>query len=103
VIAERTDVLKVPNAALRFQPPGAEPQAVRLRQDATGAEKVGRVWILDAQGRPEPRPLTLGIADDTSSEVLSGDLQAGQEVITGVLSAATRASSAPPGFGLARF
>jgi HlyD family secretion protein len=99
VIAERTDVLKVPNAALRFQLPGAEPQAVRPRQDATGAGRPGRVWILDAQGRPEPRPLTLGIADDTNTEVLAGDLPAGQEVITGVLAAAARSSSALPGFG----
>jgi HlyD family secretion protein len=103
VIAERADVLKVPNAALRFQPPAVEPQAVRLRQDATGAGRPGGVWILDAQGRPELRPLTLGVADDTYTEVLSGDLQAGQEVITGVLTAAARASSAPPGFGPARF
>jgi HlyD family secretion protein len=99
VIAERTDVLKVPNAALRFQPPGAEPLTVRPRQDATEAARPGRVWILDAHGRPEPRPLTLGIADDIYTELLSGDLQVGQEVITGVLAAATRSSSAPPGFG----
>jgi HlyD family secretion protein len=103
VIAERADVLKVPNAALRFQPPGAEPQAVRLRQDATGAGRPGGVWILDVQGRPEPRPLTLGIADDTSTEVLSGELQTGQEVITGVLAAGTRSSSTAPGFGPPRF
>jgi HlyD family secretion protein len=102
VIAERTDVLKVPNAALRFQPPGTEPPAVRLELGGTGAGRPGRVWILDAQARLQPRPLTLGIADDTYTEVLSGDLQAGQEVITGVLTATTRPGSAPPGFGLPR-
>jgi HlyD family secretion protein len=99
VIAERPDVLKVPNAALRFQLPGAGPQATGAQPGATEVGRPGRVWTLDARGRPEPRPLTLGIADDTSTEVLSGDLQAGQEVITGLVTAASRSSSAPPGFG----
>jgi HlyD family secretion protein len=103
VIAERTDVLKVPNAALRFQLPGAERPAVEPRRDAPTAGRRGQVWVLTAEGRPEPRELVLGIADDTSTEVLSGDLNAGQEVITGLLTAAPRPSAAPPGFGPPRF
>jgi HlyD family secretion protein len=103
VIAERTDVLKVPNAALRFQLPGAERPSVEPRRDAPTAGRRGQVWVLTAEGRPEPRELVLGIADDTSTEVLSGDLNAGQEVITGLLTAAPRPSAAPPGFGPPRF
>jgi HlyD family secretion protein len=103
VIAERTDVLKVPNAALRFQLPGTERPAVEPRQETPTAGRHGQVWVLTAEGRPEPRELGLGIADDTYTEVLSGDLHAGQEVITGLLTAATRPSAALPGFGPPRF
>jgi len=103
VIAERTDVLKVPNAALRFQLPGAERPAAGPPGEAPPTGRHGQVWVLTAEGRPEPRELTLGIADDTSTEVVAGDLQAGQEVITGLLSTATRRSVSPPGFGPSRF
>jgi HlyD family secretion protein len=103
VIAERTDVLKVPNAALRFQMPGAERPAGEPRREAQSAGRRGQVWVLTAEGRTEPHELTLGIADDTSTEVLAGDLQAGQAVITGFLAAAIRPSAAAPGFGPPRF
>ena len=43
-----------------------------------------------------------GDSDDSSTEVLSGDLREGQEVITGILTVAKRPSSAPPGFGQQR-
>jgi hypothetical protein len=44
----------------------------------------------------------VGISDDSSTEVLAGDLREGQEVITGILAGAKRSSSAPPGFGQQR-
>jgi HlyD family secretion protein len=65
----------------------------------------GRVWVLGADGTPEPRDLTLGIANDTHTEVLSGDLPVGQQVITGILAASVKAPPRPatPGFGSRRF
>jgi hypothetical protein len=60
------------------------------------------VWILNGDGKPEPTALTLGISDDTFTEVASGDLHTGQEVVTGLLATAARADSALLGFGSPR-
>ena len=43
----------------------------------------GRVFIVDADGKPKAMPLTLGISDGTATEVLRGDLKEGQDVIVG--------------------
>ena len=74
----------------------------RQRDGATAPGRPGRVWIRNADGTPEPITLTVGISDDSSTEVLSGDLREGQEVITGILTVAKRPGSAPPGFGQQR-
>jgi HlyD family secretion protein len=74
----------------------------RQRGEVAVRGRPGRVWIQNADGRPEPVPLTLGISDDSFTEVLSGELHEGQEVITGMLTAAKRPGSAPPGFGQQR-
>jgi HlyD family secretion protein len=78
--------------------------ADRQREEGAGRGRPGRVWIRGADGTPEPLSLTLGIADDSFTEVLAGDLRQGQEVITGILATAKPSTAAsPPGFGLRRF
>ena len=52
-----------------------------------GGGNPGRVWILDADGKPKAVALTLGLSDGTATEVLRGDLKEGQEVITGLAAA----------------
>ncbi|MBM3227005.1 MAG: efflux RND transporter periplasmic adaptor subunit [Candidatus Tectomicrobia bacterium] len=72
----------------------------QAREEAQAQARPGRVWIVGANGVPEPRPLTLGITNDTHTEVMTGDLSAGQHVITGMQAptkAATRTTL--PGFG----
>jgi hypothetical protein len=77
---------------------------LKAREDAAVQSRPGRVWVLSADGTLQPHTLTLGIANDTHTEVLSGDLSVGQQVITGVLTPA-KAPSRPstPGFGPRRF
>ncbi len=41
----------------------------------------GRVWILSAEEKPVSVPVILGITNGTQTEILSGDLQEGAEVI----------------------
>lgn len=65
-------VLKVPNQALRFHPPGA------------AASDGATVWTLGADGRPTPVAVSLGVADDHSSEIRAGALAAGQPIIIGM-------------------
>jgi HlyD family secretion protein len=93
VTADKRDILKVPNTALRFRPPGittpatesAPAQAQPGRPAATKrpGTSEGVVWVL--QGRlPVALPVTLGITDGTSTEIIRGDLAAGQAIIIGL-------------------
>jgi HlyD family secretion protein len=54
--------------------------------------RAGRVWVLGAEGKPEPANLVLGITDGTATEVISGQLKAGAEVIIGDTSQAAATS-----------
>ena len=64
-----------------------------------------RVWVMGANGKPEPRRIKVGLTDGASTEVVEGDLKEGDVVITGqTVTAASKsqnsnAQSAPPGFG----
>jgi len=67
----------------------------------TAAGTPGRVWILDAEGKPKAVAITLGISDGSATEVLRGDLKEGQEVITGIAGTnpQTRPGSTPSSSG----
>jgi hypothetical protein len=59
------------------------------------------IWVLDADGKPQPRRVTLGITDGRETAVLDGELRESDVVITGELSdeanaAAARGNSATP-------
>lgn len=100
--AEKEDVLKVPNAALRFKPPPgllAEGGAGRGGNAAAGASGAPRgdgargggrgpetpdrrtVWVV-REGKPAPIRIKTGISDGSTTEVVEGELQAGAEVVT---------------------
>lgn len=73
---------------------------LQARDEAQTQSRPGTIWVVGSQGTPASRAVTLGITNDTHTEVLTGDLQAGQQVITGLLAAAkTPPRAAPPGFG----
>lgn len=147
-IDERANVVKVPNAALRFTPQlslgqssqsrtgGAAGQTSRrgatqtenagntnttAGRGATRAESAGeqqklapptsavlegqtrRVWVLEHEGKPQPRRIKVGLTDGASTEVIEGDLREGETVITGQNISGTGSSQsnpqAAPGFG----
>jgi HlyD family secretion protein len=56
-------------------------------------ESMGRVW-LNANGQLKAVRLRLGITDGTYTELLSGELTVGQEVVTGLVTPAQAAASA---------
>jgi len=62
-------------------------QRLKFRQltEARAASPVtrGRVWVLNGGGRPAPVDIMTGITDGSFTEVVKGDLQAGQQVIIG--------------------
>lgn len=72
IVSTKKDVLKIPNAALRFRP---------SEKVAAVAEKKGAgVWIIE-KGKPKRIPITTGISDGNFTELVSGDIREGQEVI----------------------
>jgi HlyD family secretion protein len=121
VYADRQDVLKVPNAALRFRPTpemlaalgrsSAGPGRVAGRDGAGGAGGAGggaaarggatgngpgrSLWVV-RDGRPTPAQVTIGVSDGTFTEIASGPVQAGDAVLTGVEAAPAGGRSASP-------
>jgi HlyD family secretion protein len=104
-IEKRTNVLKVPNAALRFFP---KPNEVRkcdlpilegnspdkkedLDAEATDEDPASKekkrkeryVWVIDGDVLAVVK-ITTGLSDKSSTEVVAGDLKDGQEVVTGM-------------------
>jgi HlyD family secretion protein len=65
----------------------------------SGSVTSGRVWIPGADGKPTAVPVRLGLTDGTSSEIVSGEVQEGTEVIVGVASDTTQKSRAPAAKG----
>jgi len=59
----------------------------------------GRVWFLDKNGTPVPVDIITGISDGSFTEIVRGNLKAGQEIIAGTSQLERRSS----GGGLGRF
>lgn len=63
----------------------------RARYEAMGAARrsagvsSGRVWVLDAQGRPKAVAVRTGLTDGTYSEQVSGEVTEGVQLITGTV------------------
>jgi HlyD family secretion protein len=90
VVRESGDGLTVPNAALGFAPQDRPRQVVNLDLDEPPNRAAGAnasVWTLDRTGAPTPVPIHTGMSDGTVTEIVSGDLRAGQKVIVGQASA----------------
>lgn len=84
-VARRKDVLLVSNAALRFKPSesaagdGAKkPETPARRRDSAAT---GTVWTLDAAGKLKPVLIRTGITDGRNTEVVEGELKAGDKLV----------------------
>ncbi|MGB9495919.1 MAG: efflux RND transporter periplasmic adaptor subunit [Azonexus sp.] len=127
-VQKREDVLLVPNAALRFKPAdGAEKKAENGQNSPSTAtvgpgmgagmgggmggmgsgEKKGKkrdgqsgtVYVLDG-GEIRPVSVQLGITDNRNTEIVGGELKAGDRVVTGEN---TSANSKPSSVGMRMF
>jgi HlyD family secretion protein len=83
VVADREDALRIPNAALRFRPPPDMAKALTAEPRGTGTLDRRTAWLL-RDDAPVPVALKVGITDGTVTEVLDGDLKAGDRVVTDV-------------------
>ena len=125
-VQKRSDVLLVPNAALRFKPADAADKKTENGQKpastatgpGTGAgmgggtpgsagdkkgkkrdAQSGTVYVLDG-GEIRPVSVQLGITDNRNTEVVGGDLNAGDRVVTGENS---NGSKSPSSVGMRMF
>ncbi len=90
MIAQRKDVLVVPNAALRFRPADAGARAEqgrngggRQKPDGNGNGEtmpMGIVYVLD-KGQPRPLRIPVGITDNRMTEVTGGEIREDDAVI----------------------
>ncbi len=87
---ERAQLL-VPNEALRWQPEtekegglfGGPPETEQTVGIGRGASST--VYVLDADGKPQPRQVRVGISDGARTAVTGGRLKPGDKVVTGQL------------------
>lgn len=103
-VQERNDVLLVPNSALRFKPSSnanvkrddtdaSAPKSGKGKRDAFS----GTVYTLQRDVLV-PRNVTLGITDNRNTEIVDGDLKAGDQIVVGdaIANAAPQSGSKPP-------
>ncbi len=105
VVAKKEQILKVPNSALRFNPPKGvreDTAAVRPAGGASGSSGRQRaLWTQNAADELEPVPVETGISDGTYSEITAADVTEGDPVIIGIESVRgdRKGGDLPPGFG----
>ena len=122
-IDERNNVLKVPNAALRFTPQNVNRERTgnqngnwqgRRQNNSGGNDATARsadtqfapasapvlagqtriVWVMGQDGNPQRRRIKVGLSDGTATEVVEGNLVEGEMVITGqTVSGASKTNS----------
>ena len=115
VVAQRDNVLKVPNAALRFVPPKSEQG--ESRQAATkpttregggqamavtpGVAPQRPIWQQQEDGDLSSVAVQTGISDGSWTEIVSEAIVEGDQIIVGIeqLRGAKKVGDLPPGFG----
>jgi HlyD family secretion protein len=101
VTAQRDDVIRVPDQALRYTPadaPTAAPTKTKMASapapSAAAAPRQGQVWVL-LDGKPVRIAVTLGLDDDSFTEITGGDLKSGDQVIVSEQAGTAGRSSVP--------
>lgn len=81
IVAQRKNVLLVPNAALRFKPADSPQKNGKGKNKKERKKAVaGTVYVLQ-NGKLKPISISPGITDNKATEVVSGDLKAGDSVV----------------------
>jgi HlyD family secretion protein len=77
IISGKKDVLRIPNAALRFK--------LNDKEKDKAEKRGGGLWIIEG-GAPKKIAVEAGISDGSYTELVAGDIKEGQEVIVESLS-----------------
>jgi HlyD family secretion protein len=92
LVNQRLNVLRIPNAALRYHPASETAAA----GGGKGAAPEKAVWILDANNKQLRVVVATGESDGNYTEVTSGGLKDGDRVIVAALAKAAPASGGSP-------
>lgn len=88
VYASRPDVVRIPNAALRFKPDAATVAAMTYGSGATppAHDEVATdqrvLWVVGKSGRASPRVVRIGITDGMLTELVEGPVHPGDAVVS---------------------
>jgi HlyD family secretion protein len=74
IVSSKKDVLRISNTALRFRPPSEKRDVTAKKGKGSG------IWILENK-KLKRIAITTGISDGTYTELLSGEIREGQEII----------------------
>jgi len=95
------NVLKIPNAAMRYRPADKSKEA---GGGATGKKKepMGqRVYVLGKDGKLQAVPVKTGVSDGVYTELIEGNLKEGEPLVTGEApKGSSRPGGSPPGMGM---
>jgi HlyD family secretion protein len=89
-IREKVSAILTPEQKQRYDEMAGEFQAAR----AGGGGGSGRIWIIGEDSKAKAIEVRLGLTDGSMTEVVSGDIKDGQEIIIGQ-QAAAKASGMP--------
>jgi HlyD family secretion protein len=78
--AQRDNVIRVPDQALRYMPADTATATPGQTPNTAAAARQGQVWVL-RDSKPVRVAVTLGLDDDTYTEIVGGDLKIGDRVI----------------------
>ena len=113
VTAHREDVVKIPQAALRFRLPASRQDGEDTQDGANGVrpevpgkrERMSKdspqVWVQEAEQKLTAVSVQTGISDETFVELVTGNLKEGDVIVTGVRTAREDTPQTTlPGFGM---
>ncbi len=83
IVAERTDVLSISNAAFRFRPPDGRERLETLGMEASTSSHKKIVWQQVAPGELQPVEVETGLTDGSTIEILGNDLSEGDRIVVG--------------------
>jgi HlyD family secretion protein len=92
-VREKVATILNPDQKKRYDEMASEAQAAR----AGGGGGSGRIWIIGEEGKPKSIDVRLGLTDGSMTEIVSGDVKEGSEVIVGQQTVNSTKPSGAPG------
>lgn len=95
IISAKKDVLRIPNAVLRFSMPDKDKDKNKKAQQKGQGQKGAGVWII-SDGKPKRLPVSTGVSDGSYTELISGEIKEGQEVVVESLKTKQKSATTAP-------